>query len=34
MTTQVKRCSKCGKEVIIWGDLQDNLCIKCDEERR
>lgn len=28
------RCSKCGKEVIVWGDLKDELCMKCDEDER
>ena len=27
-------CTKCKKEVIVWGDLKDGLCIECDEERR
>lgn len=24
-------CSKCGRSVIIWGDLAKQLCIVCDE---
>ena len=24
-------CSKCGKKVIIWGDLSKELCMTCDE---
>ena len=27
-------CSKCGKKVIIWGDLKDEICMSCDEARR
>lgn len=27
------KCSKCGRKVMIWGDLKDHLCIGCDEVR-
>ena len=25
-------CSKCGKSVIVWGDIKKKLCISCDEK--
>ncbi len=28
------KCSNCGKDVIVWGDVVKCLCIKCDEEER
>lgn len=26
------QCSKCGKKVMIWGDLSKRLCMGCDSK--
>ena len=26
------KCSRCGKDVICWGDLSKELCMTCDEK--
>ena len=28
------KCSKCRKDVVVWGDVKKKLCIRCDEENR